>query len=495
VGVIKQQSIKGTIYSYLGVILGFITAGLLFPKYLSTAEIGAINLLLSYSMILGQIGTLGFSGAIIRFFPMFKSLDGKHNGFLFWVMMASILGIAVFYIVFTIIKPWLIQNNEQNSPLFAHYIYLIIPLTIAQLLFNNLESYGNSIHKTAAGVLLKDFGQRVLILIPLLALIFGLLDFQNFIFLYVSAIVLTTLIMAAYLMVIGQFNLGYQPGVMNRKLMGEMTSLSLFGLASGFSALSLQRVDGIVINEYFNEALTGIYATTFYFGTLVIIPYRIINKIAYPIVAEAAIAEDWKKISTVYKKTSLIQTIIGVLLLLGLIVNLENVFRILPEEYEIAYWVIIWIGVGNLIRMSAGVVDGIIGYTPYYRYNTLMVIILFALTVGLIFLFIKPWGISGVAFGTAMAVFIFNILRVAFVYRKFKMFPYNRQHLKVYGIAAICFGISWIIPDLGSLLPDLLIRSAVVTLVFVGLIYIFKVSEDANQVAESFFQKMGIKSK
>lgn len=42
-GIIIKQSIKGTIFSYIGVVLGFVTVGLLWPKLLNADQIGLIN--------------------------------------------------------------------------------------------------------------------------------------------------------------------------------------------------------------------------------------------------------------------------------------------------------------------------------------------------------------------------------------------------------------------------------------------------------------------
>lgn len=44
-GVIEKQSLRGMIHLFCGVILGFITTGLLFPKILDAKEIGLLKYL------------------------------------------------------------------------------------------------------------------------------------------------------------------------------------------------------------------------------------------------------------------------------------------------------------------------------------------------------------------------------------------------------------------------------------------------------------------
>ncbi len=57
-GKIKDQAIKGSVYSYLGVLLGFAISGLILPRLFSTAENGLINLLIAWSSLFAQFATL-----------------------------------------------------------------------------------------------------------------------------------------------------------------------------------------------------------------------------------------------------------------------------------------------------------------------------------------------------------------------------------------------------------------------------------------------------
>jgi hypothetical protein len=68
-GVIKRQSIKGTACSYIGTVIGFITAGLLFPRFPAKEQIGLLSLLASYSILFAVFANFGFNSVIIRLFP------------------------------------------------------------------------------------------------------------------------------------------------------------------------------------------------------------------------------------------------------------------------------------------------------------------------------------------------------------------------------------------------------------------------------------------
>ncbi len=81
-GIIAKQSIKGSVYTYAGAAIGFISTGLLMPKFFAAEQIGLINLLIAITAIFSQFGGLGFVGVLSRLFPYFRDEEKKHNGVL-----------------------------------------------------------------------------------------------------------------------------------------------------------------------------------------------------------------------------------------------------------------------------------------------------------------------------------------------------------------------------------------------------------------------------
>jgi O-antigen/teichoic acid export membrane protein len=483
--IIREQSVKGTLYSYLGVLLGFVTVAILFPQYLSAAEIGALNLLVAYSMIMAQVASLGFPGAIIKFFPAMRSDGARKKAFLGAILLVTFLGAVLFLLIFIPLIPALKRFHAESAPIFTHYLYMLAPLTLAQLFFINFEAYANVIYKASLGIVIKEFLQRILILLPFFALMAGKLSFDAYVWFYVAALVMSALLLMVYLAWSRNLQAGFSPPAFFKLDWGGMRSLSLYTLVAGFSALGLQRLDGILVNAVYNEALTGIYTTTFYFGTLVLIPGRVINRISHTLVSDAISASHWDRVGEIYRKTSLVQWILGLALVGGLWVHLDNVFRILPEAYASGRWVVIWIALGNLVRMSGGAVDGIIAYSKHYRFNTILVVILLILTVVLVWLLLKPYGISGAALGTFLAVAIFHLLRTVYVQHKFGIQPFGKTHLWVLLIAILASALVGFVPFVHSLPADLILRSLAFIIVFGLPVYLLKLSPSLN----AFIQK------
>lgn len=116
-GIKIKQSIKGTFFSYTGVLLGFVTVGLLWPKFLSPDEIGLVNFLIASATILAHLASLGMNSVTIRLFPYFRNKEKKHQGFLSFIVLMSLIGFVIAFVAFMLYKPRLIENNIENSTL------------------------------------------------------------------------------------------------------------------------------------------------------------------------------------------------------------------------------------------------------------------------------------------------------------------------------------------------------------------------------------------
>ena len=158
-GIIVKQSVKGTIYTYLGVLFGFITTAILFPRIYSTSQVGLLKIIVAYSTLIAQFGTLGINGATIRLFPFFRTEDKKHHGFLPLALLVGVAGFLLSVLIVLIFKPLLIEMSLEKSNLLIEYINYLLVLVFFQLFFSILDIYYsslmNSVHGTWLGKCFK----------------------------------------------------------------------------------------------------------------------------------------------------------------------------------------------------------------------------------------------------------------------------------------------------------------------------------------------------
>jgi O-antigen/teichoic acid export membrane protein len=265
-----------------------------------------------------------------------------------------------------------------------------------------------------------------------------------------------------------------------------MASLSVYGVFIGFSTIAISQIDSILINFFKDTAHTGIYAITFYYGTLVILPSRAVFRIAPSFIAEAFKQNDMDRVENIQFKSCLNQLLVGTGIFLLLWLNIDNVFKILPPEYLSGKYVILFIGLANLISMAGGLSSQIITNSKYYRYNGLYVIIYLVLTIVLNIILIPILGIKGAAIAAMTSMLVFNILNFAFIYKKFNIQPYRQNHIRIILIGVVAYIITALFTYPDSLILNILLKSSLFSILFILMNYFTRTSEDFIEIMEKY---------
>jgi len=487
-GIVQKQTIRGTAWSYLGAFLGFVNIILLSPKIFTTGEIGVVQLLLSFATMLAQFSGLGFTNVINRLFPWFRDGRGRHHGFLGLSLVITLAGFIAALVFIRFYGPHFEQANMERSPLVAEYSIYLPALLLITLLFNLLDNYNKVLYDAVLGTFLREFLFRVFNLALICLFWAGIIDFDGYVFGYVVSQGLPLIIIFISLLIRGEISLKLEPGFITPQLKREIIILSLFGILTGISTVTLTTLDKLFINTYLGEAEVGIYSIASFFAVLITLPGRSVSKISIPFLAEAWKKDDLDTIDDLYVRSSISQYAVGLLIFIGLMVNLENIFRLLPEAYSGSAAVIILISFGNLVSGSAGVNGVLLSTSSLYRYQTWLMFILIALFVLTSIIFIPLFGITGAALAAMISNIIYSMLGVVLTGRRFGLWPYRTAHLKMtlVGLAAMAAG--YLMPQI-SLIPDILLRSLLVTLIYVAGVWFWKLSDDLNGVADSIMER------
>ena len=491
-GVIKRQTIRGSVYSYLGVLVGFFTTALIMPRLMTQEQIGLTNILVAVSAIYSQFSTLGFTRVIERLFSYFRDKDKNHNGFVFLTIAVGLIGFLLSLVSFFILKPYIIESNIQKSPLLVEYIWYLVPLIFFRMFFLLLDSYNKMLFDATTGTFLSDLFYRLGNLALLIAFYFKLVNFPQFVFGYVFVLCFPAMYLAGLLIYRKQFNLKPDFEFIQPPLRKEMVSLSFFGIISGLSAVILLNIDTIMLNEYYNLSMTGVYSISFFFGTIILIPNKALGKISSTIIADAWKDNDLKTIDDIYYKSSINQLFAALLLFILMVTNLHNIFKILPPQYSGGDWVIILIALSNLIVASTGVSVQIIGTSHKYKIQTYSMGVLVLLVVIFYMVFIPLWGMVGAALGSLLSVSGASLLRVFYLKRNMNLFPYRTIHLKCVAIGLLAFAVGKLIPVIDQFVIDLFIRCSAISIIFIGLCYAFHISDDLNLIANKFLKQIRI---
>jgi len=488
-GIVQRQTLRGTAWSYLGALLGFVNIILLSPKFFSAGEIGVVQLLLSFATMLSQFSSLGFTNVINRLFPYFRDHNSRHHGFLGLAIVITLAGFLGALIFLKFYGPHFEQANLERSPLISEYSFYLPALLLVTVLFNLLDNYNKVLYDAVLGTFLREFLFRVFNLVLILLFWAGIIDFDGYVFWYIVSQGIPLIIIFISLLLRKEISLKLDPGFITPHLKREIIILSLFGILTGISTVTLTTLDKLFINTYLGEAEVGIYSIASYFAVMITLPGRSVSKISIPFLAESWKNNDLEKIDDMYVRTSVSQYAVGLLIFIGLLVNIDNIFRLLPDVYSKSAAVIILISFGNLVSGSAGINGVVLSTSSLYRYQTWLMFILIGLFVGTSMLFIPLFGITGAALAAMISNIIYSMLGVLLAGRRFGLWPYSMVHLRITLVGLVAMAAGYIMPQM-ALIPDVLIRSVLVTLIFTAGVWFWKLSDDLTGLAESLMERI-----
>ena len=135
--------------------------------------------------------------------------------------------------------------------------------------------------------------------------------------------------------------------------------------------------------------------------------------------------------------------------------------------------------IGRLFDMYFGLNGAIFNTSKKYRYDLFFTLSLIIIVYVLNLYLIPIYGIEGAAISTAIALVIYNLGRLLFVYFTYKIHPFNVRQLIVIVIGLLCFYASSITTQLSALpwLNALLVTS-IITLGYFGSILMFNLEPE-----------------
>lgn len=479
-GIIQQQTIKGTFYSYIGVAIGFVTIYYFQTHSLSKEQVGLINILTPFSLLFAQFAILGFNGTA-RYFPYFRDEEKNHHGYLALACLVATAGFILFTALAFIFKDEIVGKNSEKSGLFYQYFWYLIPLTFFTLFFNVFDLYARMLYDTISGRVLREFTKRLLILLAILLIFFKWIGFGTFMILWLVANIVPTFLMLRRLAVKGNFSLVTDFAFINRDMAKNLLSICFFAILTGSAPIIIDSLDKYMVNEKFGLGETGIYSIAAYFGTVITLPSRSLYSIAYTVVAEAWKNNDLQNIRNIYRKSCINQLIAALFIFLIVWVNVDNIFKVLPAVYASGKYVVFFIGLGYVIDSATGINGVILTSSRHYKYDSFFNLGLIGVTVALNLFLIPLYGITGAAIAAASTLLIFNLFRYLFILFVYKMQPFTSKSLYAILIAVGGYFICQkLIPVQQNFILDSMVRAVFITVFYGGSVYFLNLSEDIN---------------
>jgi len=381
-------------------------------------------------------------------------------------------------------------NGKNGSALLNQYYYYLIPVSFFTLAYMVLESLARVVFKNVLSAFLKEVLLRVFTTVSILLIAARLINYHNVIIAHVWANVLIALILFYSIYKDRHFSLT-SLSVQVKAHSKDLIKYGFFAVLSGGSFALVQNLDMIMLSTMTVQsfAFVGIYGTFFAIAMVINLPAKALNRTSYQIISDAWKENDRAKISRIYFKTSVVQSLIGCLLLVGLIVNKQNILFLLHKpEYKDYFGVFIIVGVGFFIDITGGLNSHIINTSKYYKMVTFILVSAVVAVVILNLIFIPMVGMAGASITYTLTTFLINFSYWLFIKIKFGMQPFNKKHLLIIVIGLIALVTGWALPAVDNYFADIAYRSIIVLAEYSILAYVLNISEDINLVFDKLLK-------
>ena len=488
-GIVQKQGLSITLISFIGVVIGAINTLFIFPNVLGSEKHGLVMLFLSIATIISQFAHLGIPNTLIRFFPFFK--DRKK--FIYRLaLQVPVMSVALLCLMFYLFGAELLSTYNLKSQLFWDYQEILIPLVGSLVFFEVLLSVSRSELKTVFPAVLRELGLRVFTLILLVLYFIDWIDFTVFIYAWLGMYSLNVFFLALYLFNLKflKVELGF-PLFPNADLSKKMRRYGLVTLLTSSAAILVNRIDVLMLGHYINLENISYYTVAFFMASLIHIPARSILQIVKPLLAKAWAENDFEEIALLYKKTALNQMLIGILLFIGIWMNLDDLLLFVSKEYSDIQMVFFYIGLAKLIDVSVGVNGAIISTSNKFKYDLYINLFLIIVTIVSNMIFIPIYGIEGAAMATALALLIHNTIKTIVVYKSFSILPFSSNSIKLILIGLVTYYILMLIPFtmIESTLLRIVVRSLCITVLYMGATLLFTISVDVNNQIKNILKR------
>ncbi|MGB3183385.1 MAG: polysaccharide biosynthesis C-terminal domain-containing protein [Cyclobacteriaceae bacterium] len=494
-GKVIRKSFYNTIITFVGALIGYLNVLILFPKIMEASQIGLIRTLQDMALLAVPLAQLGTGQSLLKHFPGFEKKKGGEKEVFSIALLITVGGYLLFLALFFLFQEQIISIYKERAPEVPLYLEVTLILTFVLVVQNLLEALSRSRLSFVFIAFAREIIVRVSVAVVLVLYMYEVITFEQTLYFYILPFILAALSVLVYLNVRGGtgFSLRFRhidfPFVRSFFTYGVITVLAAAG------TLIVLKVDSIMVSSLLGLDANGVYTTVFYIAVIVEIPRRIIGQITTPLISKFFEEDDINNVSVIYKKSALNLLIVGGLLYLGILVNLENIFRLMPngDIYRTGWWVVVIVGIGKLIDMSAGVNSEIIVMSRYYKSNLYFILVLAVMNIGLNLYLIPEYGLEGAATGSAISLVVFNLLKFIYIKYQFGFQPFTVQTLAIIAVGLVAYFASWLLPAMDIVLLDIAIRSVLVTVIFAGSILLFNLSPEIKKLTNDLLGKVGIK--
>jgi O-antigen/teichoic acid export membrane protein len=446
---IRRQSLISSVIVYIGFAVGLLNIYLFTRQGLfDKSEYGIYNAFIAIATIMMAFANLGTPAYINKFFPYYAAhLPQRKNDLITWALLVSSIGYLFVILAGVLLKDLVIRKFSEHAPEVVVYYNWIFVLGFGLMMFTILEAYAWQFHKSILTNFLREVQWRLFTTVFILLFLFGVIGFDSFIKLFAFTYPAIALALFLYLVITKKIHFSFNISKVTRRHFKNIVRLCSL-VYSGSLILTVGLVfDSIVISSVLEDAMAklAIYSVAQNMASLIQAPQRGIISASIAHLSKAWKEKDLPRIQRIYQRSSINQLIFSAGLYVLIVINFMDAITTfkLQEGYLAGFQVFLLLGAVKIVDMGTGVNSQIIGTSTYWKFEMLSGVILLVLIIPLNYLLTKRYDIIGPGIANLISISIYNLVRIVFLWRKFKLIPFTMQTIYAMLLAGICFAICY----------------------------------------------------
>lgn len=483
-GIVASQSFKNIISTYLGFFIGAINTLFLYTEFLSDDYYGMVGYMLSLANVIMPLMAFGVHNTIVKFYSAFKtrvSLNSFLTLMLFLPMFIIIPISIIGYVCYGAIGDFLSNEN----PIIKGYLWHTVIIAAALAYFEVFFAWAKVNMQTVFGNFMKEVFHRVGTMLLLFLLHFNVIDIEQFMTGLVVMYIVRMLIMKVY-----AFTIKF-PVITFKKInnLSSILKYSFLIIIAGSVATVLLDVDKVMLGHYIDIKEIAYYNVAIFIAMVIAVPQRSMHQILLPLSAKYLNEKDFDSLDDLSKRSSLNLFIVSGFIFLLIVLNINQLYQIIPKEFSNGLFVVIIISIAKLYDALSGSNNAILFNSDYYRMVLLFGVILVVSMVGLNMILIPIYGINGAAIATFLAIFFYNSIKIYFVYIKFKMHPFTADFFKIGGVILVSILVFYFWDFHFHPIINIGLKSVLITVSYLYIIHKFKFSENISSLMDNFLKR------
>jgi len=472
----QRELFRFSLFSYIGVFVGVLSNLFIYTQ--NQEFLGVLRYTESIAFLLWPLILMGASSSLINFTP---KLQEHNNTKLFSYALFRVLrnGVFVFLLIF-------FGADLLSDYMKLEFIYFAFCLAFCLGLIDLLKKQLSIHQKIAFPTILDNLLPKLVLPTIFILLYYAIID-TNTKGLGLYNIAYLLILMALFVFASKRKTIGLTTkisSIFTHFTKKEYRNYSYYAVAGSLGYLFVFKLDTLMIPNLISYKANGVYSIAAVAASVIFIPARGLFSLYAPQVSKLVKENKYEHLNKLYKASAKTLLFLGLLIYSGLFLGVEMLFHFLPSKEVLleTVSVIFIIGATSVINMATGFNSEIINFSRFYRFNiiALSILTMLNLVANYYFIVVLNHGIEGAAFASMLAILVYNLIKLVFIYFRLGLLPFDLVFMKLLAVQLILMLIFYSIPDSPSTLFNLCFKVGCALISQLFIVYKLKWVEPLN---------------